>query len=54
MKYRIKGFLIKDNQTLDCRFECVLSSFDEVVEFLSRVSLDAYDVVKVLPDGVKE
>lgn len=53
MRYRIKGFLI-NGSAIDCRFECVLSNFDEVVEFLSRVSLDNYDVVKVLPEDFKE
>lgn len=48
MRYSIKGFLI-DNSTLDCRFECIVSSFDEVVEFLSRVSMEAYEYVKVYP-----
>lgn len=53
MTYRIKGYLLKDNK-LDCRFECVLSNFNEVVEFLSKVSLEAFDVVKVLPDGMEK
>lgn len=53
MRYRIKGYLINDS-TIDCRFECILSNFEEVVEFLSKVSLEAYDVVKVIPDGFKE
>lgn len=26
MKYRIKAFLLEDNNILSCRFECVLSS----------------------------
>lgn len=48
MNYRIKGYLINGN-SLDCRFECILPEFNDVVEFLSRVSLEAYDVVKVFP-----
>lgn len=54
MKYRIKGFLFKDDTTLECRFECILSDFKDTVEFLSRVSLDAYDRVTVLPEDYKE
>ena len=50
MKYRIKAYLLKDG-LLDCRFEVVLIDFEDTVTFLSRVSLDAYDVVKVFPDG---
>ena len=54
MRYRIKAFLFKNGTQLDCRFECVMNDFEDVVTFLSRVSLDAYDVVKVLPDGYTE
>ena len=56
MNYKIKGFLFKDNDknTLECRFECILPSFKDVVEFLSRVSLDAYDRVTVFPIDYKE
>lgn len=48
MEYEIKAFLINEN-TLDCRFTMRVAAFEDVVEFLSRVSLSAYDVVKVLP-----
>lgn len=48
MEYEIKAFLIKEN-TLDCRFTMKVKDFEDVVEFLSKVSLQAYDVVKVLP-----
>lgn len=49
MKYSIKAYLIKDGTSLDNRFECLLTSFEDVVKFLSCVSLEAYDVVKVFP-----
>lgn len=49
LKYKLKGFLIKDTNTLDCRFEFIFTSFDECCDFLSRVSLNCYDVVKVFP-----
>ena len=48
MEYEIKAYIINGNE-LDNRFTMRVSSFDDVVEFLSRVSLNAYDVVKVLP-----
>lgn len=48
MEYEIKAYLLKES-TLDCRFTMKVTSFDDVVEFLSKVSLAAYDVVKVLP-----
>lgn len=48
MEYEIKAYLISGNE-LDCRFTMRLCSFDDVVEFLSRVPLTAYDVIKVLP-----
>lgn len=50
MKYKIKAYLL-NNGILDCRFEVVLNDFDDTVTFLSKVSLEAYDVVKVFPDG---
>lgn len=53
MPYRIKAFLIADNK-IDCRFECVLNDFTDVIEFLSKVSLEAYDVIKVLPEGMEK
>lgn len=48
MEYEIKGYLIKDNN-LDNRITVKCPCFADVVEFLSKVSLEAYDVVKVLP-----
>ena len=53
MPYRIKAYLITDGK-IECRFEAVMKDFNDVVEFLSRVSLTAYDVVKVLPEDFKE
>lgn len=53
-KYRIKGFLFTDGNNLECRFECILHDFNDAVEFLSRVSLMAYDRVIVLPEDYKE
>lgn len=53
MPYRIKAYLIMDGK-IECRFEAVMKDFNDVVEFLSRVSLTAYDVVKVLPEDFKE
>ena len=49
MEYEIKAYLIKDNNVLDCRITVRTENFADVCEFLSRVSLEAYDVVKVLP-----
>lgn len=49
MRYFIKGFMV-ESSNLVCRFEALLPSFADVVEFLSRVNLDAYDVVKVIPE----
>lgn len=48
MEYEIKGYMIKDN-TLDNRITIRTESFADVIEFLSRVNLEAYDVIKVLP-----
>lgn len=48
MEYEIKGYII-NGQELDNRITVRTGSFADVVEFLSRVSLDAYDVIKVLP-----
>lgn len=48
MEYDIKGYMIKGNE-LDNRITVRCSDFKDVVEFLSRVSLEAYDVIKVLP-----
>lgn len=53
MPYRIKAYLITDGK-IECRFEAIMKDFNDVVEFLSRVSLTAYDVVKVLPEDFKE
>ena len=50
MEYEVKAGLLKDN-TCDWRFSMRVSSFQDVVDFLSRVSLEAYDVIKVLPAG---
>ena len=47
-EYDIKGYLIKGNE-LDNRITVRCANFTDVVEFLSKVSLEAYDVVKVLP-----
>lgn len=48
MEYEIKAYLL-DGKNLDCRFTMKCSSFQDVVEFLSRVPLTAYDVIKVNP-----
>lgn len=48
MKYLIKGFMIENNDIV-CRFKALMANFDDVVSFLERVRLDAYDVVKVVP-----
>lgn len=48
MKYFIKAYMIENNTPV-CRFKALMPSFDEVVAFLERVRLDAYDVVKVVP-----
>lgn len=48
MEYEIKGYLIKGNE-LDNRITIHCGDFKDVVEFLSKVSLEAYDVIKVLP-----
>lgn len=53
MPYRIKAYLITDGK-IECRFEAVMKDFTDTVEFLSRVSLTAYDVVKVIPEEYKE
>lgn len=49
MEYEIKGYLIKNDNTLDNRITIKTENFDSAVEFLSRVSLEAYDVIKVMP-----
>lgn len=54
MKYRIKAYLFVNEKSLECRFDAILSSFNDVVEFLSRVSLEAYDRVTVFPDDYKD
>ena len=54
MKYRIKGFLFVNEKSLECRFDAIISSFTDVVEFLSRVSLEAYDRVTIFPEDYKE
>lgn len=54
MEYDIKGYMIKDNNVLDNRITVRLENFNDVCEFLSRVSLEAYDVIKILPAAVKE
>ena len=50
MNYLIKAFLIVEG-TLDCRFEMLLPSITEAIEFLERVDFlfEAYDYVKVYP-----
>ena len=48
MEYEVKAGLL-DGNNVDYRFNMKVQSFADVVEFLSKVSLDAYDVVKVLP-----
>lgn len=48
MEYEIKAGLLNGNQ-VDYRFTMKVSSFEDVCEFLSKVSLSAYDVVKVMP-----
>lgn len=48
MKYLIKGFMI-ENGNLDCRFKCELNSFDDVIEFMSRVNIfENFDVVHIV------
>lgn len=53
MEYDIKGFMITADNTLDCRITVRVATFSDAVEFLSKVSLEAYDVVKVLPSEKK-
>lgn len=54
MSFVIKGFLIIDG-TLDCRFELLAPSFQDVIELLNKVCLyEAYDYVKVFPYEVTE
>lgn len=48
MEYDIKGYLINGNE-LDCRITVRTIDFNDAIEFLSKVSLEAYDVVKVMP-----
>lgn len=50
MSYLIKAFLINEG-TLDCRFEMLVPSITEAIEFLERVDFlfEAYDYVKVYP-----
>lgn len=49
MSYIIKGFYINDG-ALDCRFEFILPTVSDVIEFLSKVDLhENYDYVKVIP-----
>ena len=47
MNYVIKAFFIKTDGQLDCRFEFVCPDVDTAIEVISRVSFEAYDVVKV-------
>lgn len=52
--YRIKGyFLIEGN--IDCRFDMLLPSVQDVIEFFRAIDLtEQYDVVKCYPEGLKE
>lgn len=50
MNYRLKGFLFVNEKSLECRFDAILPSFADVVEFLSRVSLEAYDRITLFPE----
>lgn len=54
MKYRLKGFMFVNEKSLECRFDAILPSFADLVEFLSRVSLEAYDRITVFPEDYKE
>ena len=49
MSYVIKAFFINPDKSLDCRFEFICPDVDTAIEVISRVSFEAYDVVKVLP-----
>ena len=49
MNYVIKAFFILPDKSLDCRFEFLCPEVDTAIEVLSRVSFEAYDVVKVIP-----
>lgn len=54
MKYVIKGYLLTGDNKMEKRFECITSDFKDAIEFLSRVSLEAYDRVTLLPEDYKE
>lgn len=49
MEYEIKAGMLKESNVIDYRFTIKVRSFEDVVEFLSKVPLTAYDVIKVLP-----
>lgn len=49
MSYIIKAFLLLPDNSMDCRFEFICPDVDTAIEVVSRVSFEAYDVVKVLP-----
>lgn len=52
--YHIKGFFLVDGN-LDCRFDMLVPSFIDVVEFFRAIDLtEQYDVVKCFPEGIKE
>lgn len=52
--YRIKGFFLVENN-LDCRFDMLLPSFADVIEFFRAIDLtEQYDVVKCYPEETKE
>lgn len=52
--YHIKGFMLVDG-AIDCRFDMIVPSFNEVIEFFRCVSLhEEYDVIKVYPEVLKE
>lgn len=53
IQYYIKAFMLEGDKLVN-RFLCVVPCFTDVTEFLSRVNLDAYDVVKVYPCGYDE
>ena len=55
MSYELKGFMMDPSgNSLNLKFKCILPSFEDCVDFLSRVHLDAYDRVTLLPTDYKE
>ena len=55
MNYELKAYMFRpDANTLDLKVLCKLPSFEDMIEFVSRVSFMDYDRILILPEDLEK